>query len=159
MRYLKVLLLLAISFQSFAQGDYPYELKICPTDTGEHVAKMMIRDIAQYTAKDYQLVYVDSQRSRIYEYMFRSPQQDMLRITYKYTNDDDGKRVTYMSIWGELGLITGVFNYIFQSEALPQDVMDNITIGTSLEYAGRDHHFALEADDRRPGYWQISFVN
>lgn len=159
MRFLKLLVLLTISFQAYAQDDYPYQLRICPTDTTENIAKKMINDITQYTAKAYQLVYVDSQRSRTVEYMYRNPQQEVLRMIYKYTNEDDGRKVTYMSFWAEVGVITGIYNYIFQTEAMPQDAMSNMTIGTNLEYGGSGHQFMFEADDRRPGYWTISFVN
>lgn len=157
MKYLKVLLLLCVGIQSYAQDDYPYQLKICPTDTTVNVAKMMIRDITQYTAKDYQLIFVDSQRANTYEYMYRSPKDEMLRITYKYK--DQGRVVSYMHIWGELNVMTGVYNYIFQTEITPQDVPYNTSVGSSLEYGGKNHLFIFGADDRSPGYWEITFVN
>lgn len=159
MRFLTLLVLLNMSIGAFAQNDYPYKLRICPTDTTENIAKKMINDIEQYTAKEYQLVYVDSQRSRTVEHMYRNPQQEVLRIIYKYTNRDNGREVTYMSFWGEVGVITGIYNYIFQTDAMPQDAMSNMSIGTMLEYGGSGHQFMFEADDRRPGYWTISFVN
>lgn len=156
MKYIKILLFLSIGIQASAQDDQTDQLKICPTDTTENVVKMMIRDITQYTAKDYQLVFVDSQRANTYVYMFRDPKDEMLRVIYK-CNDD--RKVTYCYIWGELNIMTGIYNYIFQSQATPQEMPYNTTIGTSLSYGGKDHHFIFEADDTRPGYWQITFVN
>ncbi|MEZ5018451.1 MAG: hypothetical protein R2800_15430 [Flavipsychrobacter sp.] len=166
MKYLLIAFLLMVGVTNVrGQEDEGYGIvpKVLPTDTTEVVIKQMIKDIIA-EQKDYQLIFVDSQRRGRISYVYKSASYETLKIMYKHreiAQDDTTpvrRIVTYAHIKGDRPVMTSIYNYIFKTSIRQDEAIAYSANGTTITYKGKDQQFVFMPDENQPGYWEIIFI-
>ena len=93
--------------------------------------------------------------------IYKNANNESLRIDFKYAMDEEYKKplVTYQSISGESGVITQIYNFLFNSSMTPSDMSRYVTSLSDIAYRGKSFKFTFEQDEYAPGYWKMIFMD
>ena len=61
------------------------------------------------------------------------------------------------NIYAELGSMTKIYNYIFNTNHTPDKVMAVSRYEKAISYHGQAYNSILLADDYKPGFWILRF--
>lgn len=165
MRMLLIAVLLFSWSYSFAQEEIeeiPY-VRILALGKTTQEADQFNQQIAQ-GAVDYTLAFVDTENSPTIRYVYKTSNNETLRIDYKYAvESSEGKRkpqrvVVMQRLSGNLQVITAIYNFLFNANILPNNIMSAATIGAQVGHGGNLFHFTFQPDDYNPGYWVMTFI-
>lgn len=168
MRITLLFLLLLNSFCVSAQTDEDAEPilspKILALDTTISMGNHFDTEIGKVAA-GYTLAFTDKSRPKSVMQVYKTENNETLRLEYTYTTDGgdvedtNGKPVINLQkITGDVTVITAIYNYLFNANVDPSQIYAVSTVGSEITYAGQMHQLILQPDDYSPGYWTITFV-
>ena len=153
-------------FNGMAQEDETTEAMMAPRilaiDTSLSMANRFNDEIGKL-AEGYSLAFTDKTKPRSVMQVYKTENNETLRLEYKYIAEDDnatgGKPlVNFQRMTGDVALIVKIYNYLFNTSIAPDQVYAISTVGSDITYGGRTHQMILEPDDYSPGYWTMTFV-
>lgn len=168
MRLTLLFLLMMNSICAFSQTDEDEEPLLSPKvlalDTTLSVANRFNDEISK-VATGYTHVFTDRSRPKTIVQVYKTGENETLKIEYKFTTDGgdsedtQGKpQVNFQKITGDVVMISKIYNYLFDTKVEPAQMSAVSTVGTEISYKGQVHQLILEPDDYSPGYWSLIFV-
>jgi hypothetical protein len=168
MRYLIVFLLVLQGFVAQAQVDEDAEPMLKPRilalDTTLSVANRFNDEIGK-AVPGYKLLFTDNSRSKIIKQIYKTDNNETLRLEYKYSTDggdmeeNAGKPVVvYQRISADAETMAGIYNYLFDTKITGAQMATLASTNNEIFYKGRVHQMIIEADDYGPGYWMMTFL-
>lgn len=168
MRYLTLVLLVLQCFVAQAQVDEDaipmLRPRILALDTTLSVANRFNDEIGKVAA-GYTLLFTDNSRSNIVKQIYKTDNNETLRLEYKFSTDggdmdDNGGKpiVIYQRISGDAEIVAKIYNYLFDTKITASQVTTLASTSNDLMYKGRVHQMVIEVDDYSPGYWMMTFM-
>lgn len=153
-------------FRGIAQEDETAETLMTPrilaVDSTLSMANRFNDEIGKL-AEGYSLAFTDKSKSRSVMQVYKTENNETLKLEYKYIANDDsaagGKPlVNFQKMTGDVTMIVKIYNYLFNTSIAPDQVYAISTVGSEITYGGRTHQMILEPDDYSPGYWTMIFI-
>lgn len=168
MRYLLVFLLLLQGFMVQAQVDEDAEPMLRPRllalDTTLSVANRFNDEVGK-AAIGYKLLFTDNSRGKIIKQIYKTDNNETLRLEYKYSTDggdmeeSTGKPiVVYQRISADAETMALIYNYLFDTKITGVQMATLASTNNEIMYKGRVHRMIIEADEYGPGYWMMTFL-
>ncbi len=166
MRILLMLLAVFCFRPAFAQDEVIEEIpyvRILALDKSVQAAERFNREVAA-RAVDFNLAFVDTENSPTIRYVYKTTNNESLRIDYKYALESGGegrpaKRVVvFQRISGPIAVISEIYNFLFNSNISPKTITTVATVGARVGHDKSVYMFTFQPDDYDPGYWVMTFV-
>ena len=152
-RFVTFLLLLALSLSAHAQELQPAILAMgSPTVVGDEFNNQVSQ-----VAYGYRMAFVDKSIPQTIRYVYKSDENESLRVDYKYEKKGRTPVVVMQKISGESVVISRIYNFLFNTSMTPNDMARYITTDADVSYRGRNYRFSFVEDDFAPGYWTMTF--
>lgn len=167
MKYLFSIFLLFTCLRVCAQteDDFLPQVAILAMDSTENVAQEFCKKVIS-NVPEFKLALVDRENIMYSYYMYDNSKFESIKFEFQFSIDEvlqpdssslKVRRVIVQNIYAELGSMTKIYNYIFNTNHTPDKVMAVSRYEKAISYHGQAYNSILLADDYKPGFWILRF--
>lgn len=149
-----------------SEDDFLPELQTMVIDSNERAVQAFCKDILGYVPPGYNPAFVDREDPMVSKYYYDNRDHESLKMVYQFGVQDmmladstfkKARVVKLIRITGELNVITGIYNYIFNTTHTPDNIMAISRYDKAVAFNGMPINSTLVSDNYKYGYWTLSF--
>jgi hypothetical protein len=156
MKIFFTVLFVLFGFSVLAQTSAGFTPKILLLDTGMNLAPVFNAEVIKY-APGYRLLGSETEPGSRVVFTYTDGRDGTIRIEYKYANENGRHTIIYQAITADLEIIMPIYNGLFHANIIT-DIDHASMLGGPIQYHHKDYQCLMQADDYKPGYWVLSFV-
>lgn len=160
-----MLYMMVIPCMGQTEEDFLPEVRILVMDSTERAVLLFCKEVMS-AVPDYKFAFADREDVMMSKYFYDNGSYETIRMEFQFAADEimmpdstmkKSRVVQLIRLSAELSAMTRIYNYIFNTNYAPDNIMAISTYDKAVSYKGKPYNSAIVADDMKAGYWILSF--